>query len=152
MRDTDRFLADDDLAAIGLVDVDVQRRRDDDVMQPRFEPFRDQRLQRCVTIGSSTPAMRAMVEHQPAVALTTVFVRIVPRLVTTSTRPSRTSIAVTSVCGWIWTPSRSAARCVAPDDGVVADDAARRVIEPGEDRLMRTVAQVEAGHQVGTHG
>src|SRR5262249_15065763 len=38
---------------------------------------------------------------------------------------------------------------VAPDDGVVADDAAGRVVEAGEGRLVHPLAGVEAGDQLG---
>ena len=62
-----------------------------------------------VTIGTCTPAIRAISLVQPAVAETTTLVETSPPVVRTPvTRPSSTSIPVTSVSSWIRTPSRSA--------------------------------------------
>ncbi len=56
---------------------------------------------------------------------------------------------VTSVSWWISTPRRSAARARSPDDGVVADDPARRVVERADDRIRGSLRKVELGAQLG---
>ena len=89
-----------------------------------------------VVIGSSIPAIAAMVELQPAVALTTCPAPIVrpSRSVTPVARPFERSMPVTSVYGWISAPRVGGAR-QPPDHGVVADDPAGRVVErPHTDR------------------
>ena len=64
-----------------------------------------------VWIGMSTPAIAEISEDQPAVAFSTTRVAMSPRLVRTPrTRPSTTSMPVTSVFWWMCTPSASAPR------------------------------------------
>ena len=64
-----------------------------------------------VVMGSSTPAMAAISEDHPAVQLTTVRVAMSPLVVFTPvTRPSDTSMPVTSVPWWMWAPMALAPR------------------------------------------
>ena len=66
-----------------------------------------------VVIGSSMPAIAAIVELQPAVALTTCPAldrAAVARVRTPVARPFERSIPVTSVYGWISAPAASAPR------------------------------------------
>src|SRR5215469_1759481 len=64
-----------------------------------------------VWIGSLTPAMSQISVDQPAVALSTTRVAMSPRVVRTPrTRPSATSIPMTSVFWWMCAPRASAPR------------------------------------------
>lgn len=104
-------------------------------------------------MGSSMPAMPAMVEPQPAVALSTFPALTKPRLVSAPCiRPSSTRSPVTSVSWWISTPRRSASRAYPQTT------ASWRMIPPGGgtgclDGVPGVVAQVqvraEAGDLVG---
>ena len=58
-------------------------------------------------------------------------------------RPPGALEAVTSVSWWISTPWWSARAGEPPDDGVVPDDPARRVVERAEDRIRGSLREVE---------
>ena len=92
-----------------------------------------------VVIGSSTPAIAAIVELQPAVALTTCPAPILrPSLsVTPVARPFERSISVTSRVGVDLGAGRVGPAREPPDDRVVADDPAGRVVERAHHRIDR---------------
>ena len=83
-----------------------------------------------VVIGSGTPAMSQINVLQPAVRIRTVPALIVPRSVFTAvTRPlERSNPSHLGVWMDLDAGAVGAAR-VAPHDGVVADDPARRVVQ-----------------------
>ena len=97
----------------------------------------------CVVIGSGTPARSATSVDQPAVALTTVSHSMSPRVVSTA-RDAAVGpldpghLRVRMDLGAV--PVGAAG--VAPDDRVVADDPARRVVERGHDRPGDVLRQV----------
>src|SRR6187397_1825791 len=102
----------------------------------------------CVVMGRRRPTRRPTSDDQPAVALTTCPHSTRPRFVWTAViRSLSRSKPVTSVPWWISTPRRSAAR-EAPDDRVVADDPAGRVVERADDRVVRTLREVELRAQL----
>ena len=104
--------ADDELAAVGLVDVDVERRRHEHRVEERLERLGHERLER---VGDDRdphadhrrdrrrPAGRR-VDDDPGPD------RAARWSGRRSTRPSATSIPVTSVYWWISTPFSSARR------------------------------------------
>ena len=96
-------------------------------------------------IGSRTPARPQTSVDQPATALITTSASMRPRFVCTRGHAAvrDCSIPVTSVYGWISTPRAVGAAREAPDDGVVADDPAGRVVERAHDRPRRLVGEVE---------
>ena len=88
--------------------------------------------------------MSAMVVHQPAVALRTVPVLMVPRLV--STPVTRAVLDVDAGDFGVLVDVDAALvglAGIAPHHRVMADDAAGRVIQRGQDRVARLVAHVE---------
>ena len=64
-------------------------------------------------------------------------------VLTPCTLPSLTSKPVTSTPWWISTPRAAGLLGVAPDDGVVADDPAGRVVERALDRPRHVLADVD---------
>src|SRR5262249_128187 len=142
-------LADDYLAAVSLIDVDVQRRRHDDVVEPRLEPLGHERLKRvgddrqldAGQVGDGRAPAGGGVDHRGR-----------------GDHPSGGDHAGDAAVllpyagdlgeGLNLSPHSVGPAGVPPDDGVVADDAARGVVQPGEDRLVRAVAHVEAGDEV----
>ena len=130
--------ADDELAAVGLVDVDVQvaetmtlsRNGLSGSVTQRLERVRHDRQARRRPSARSCrrPAGRRVDDRAgrgsgPASVWTPV----------TLCRPS-TPMPVTSVYGWMSMPFCRGALRVAPDHGVVADDPAGRVVQRREDR------------------
>ncbi len=99
----------------------------------------------CVVIGSRTPREPGD-ERRPAGggASRPARTRCGRAVVSTATmRSPFRSKPVTSVSGWISTPSSSRRARIPPDDRVVADDPARRVVERAHDRVRRPVGDVE---------
>ena len=95
-------------------------------------------------IGSRTPARPQTSVDQPATALITTSASTRPRFVSTAvTRPPVVLDPGHLVYWWISTPRAVGAAREAPDDGVVADDPARRVVERAHDRPGRRVGEVE---------
>ena len=97
-----------------------------------------------MTIGIRRPTIFVIVDAQPAVALTTIPARIGPRVVCTprdaaagDVDPGHLRVLVDLDALLFGSPG------VAPDDRVVADDAARRMPERGEDREPRLLREVE---------
>src|SRR5262249_18003912 len=141
---------DDDLPAVGLVDVVVQRGRHDNDVQKRLQPFGHQGLQgvgydRQLDAGhvgdGRAPTGRGVDDDaavdRPAVGNDPGDAAVGP--VNAGDLGGGVDLDAVPV----------GAAGVAPDDGVVADDAAGRVVEAGEDRLVCLVADVEPGHEAG---
>ena len=96
-----------------------------------------------VVIGSGTPAMSEISVLQPAVALTTWPASTRPRFVCTAVmRPLDALEPGHLGVGMDLRAARVGAAREAPDDRVVADDAARRVIQRAHDRIRRVLADV----------
>ena len=98
----------------------------------------------CVVIGSRTPARPATSVDQPAVAQTTARTRCGRAVV--STAVTRPSLALETRHLRVRVDLHSepvGASRITPDDGVVPDDPARRVVERAEDRPGRAIREVE---------
>ena len=138
--------ADQELAAVGLRDVDVHLRRDDDLVEERLHGLGDERLQdrgrdrqpepRELRDRARPAGRRAQDDVAGDVALR---------------RPDAVAAAVANVeagdLDALVDVDAGAPDLLreAPDDGVVADDPARRVVESAEDRPGDVVADVDLG-------
>src|SRR5262249_8705735 len=139
------LLAEDDLAAVGLVDVDVQRGRDDDGVQERLEPLGDEGLQRVGDDGQLDAGQAGGVRAPAGGGVDDGAAGdgAAGRLHALDAAV-RAADAGDLGEGVDLDAEAVGAAGVAPDDGVVADDAAGRVVEAGADGLVRPVADVEA--------
>ena len=132
-----------ELAAIGLGDVDVHLRGDDHDVEQRLDRLGHARLQ---DVRGDRQRHAGHVGDQRAPAgggvddlagLDAAAVRLAPRVM----RPFAALEPGDLGVGMDLRAARVGAAREAPDDGVVADDAARRVVERAHDRIGRVVGR-----------
>ena len=136
--------ADQELAAIGLGDVDVHLRRDDDHVEERLQRLGHERLQdvrrdrqrNAGEVGDQRRPARGGIDHRPGLDVAPVRLHAGDAAV----RPldaRHLGVGVdldTAAVGRTSEP---------PDDGVVADDPAGRVVERAQDRPGDVAADVD---------
>src|SRR5689334_16939407 len=138
-----------ELAAVGLRDVDVQRPRDDDLVQERLHRLGHARLEdvrgerqrhpgHARDLGAPARDARddRVASDRPAVGLHPGHAAVLPR----DPGHPRVGVDLDAQLGGLLR--------VAPDHGVVADDAARRVVERCQDREGRVVGRVQLRAQL----
>ena len=142
--------ADEELAAVGLRDVHVELRRDEDDVEERLHRLGDERLED-VRRDREPEADEPADERRPTrgrahhlTALDAPAGRLDGRDAVAAALEARDLGVLVDLDAAPVGRARES-----PDDGVVADDPARRVVERADDRVCGSLRQVELGAELG---